>query len=204
MREKCNSAIDASVPSNIARVNESCGLLNQQQASRRTLFTRPLQVAGVLGALELLDASEATAENVGNSQSRSPKIDPSLLKSLQFNRENAEDPGVAFLPDLTEVLVGFGKNLLYQTRSTATRMQLRRYLLMDGRYCVALSASMHHLSYQPGWLVGTTGTVTQKSTDQFGRVMTSTLVLEAINDVPDDFLVTGTPLVISSRGRITK
>jgi hypothetical protein len=146
-------------------------------SSRRNLLVRPLEMAAVLGAFQMLNPAEAIADNSGGGQ-----IDPSLVSDLQFARKNSADPGAVF--SSAGLLVGFGPNLLHCATDTCR-------LFIDKRPVLTCVSIQDVDEFIPELTVGTSGTLTQTIRDGYGRTITSTLVVTSINDLPDDFLVTG-------------
>ena len=82
---------------------------------------RLLGATGALGALQMLNAKEARADDLDHLSIPFGQIDGSLLNALQFDRENGADPGVAISPDGIS-LVGFGPNLVLVDTSRDTFM----------------------------------------------------------------------------------
>jgi hypothetical protein len=132
----------------------------------------------------MLNGSEARAQTGIASGFPSGQIDPALLNALQFEREQSEDPGAVFSPD-TGLLVGFGPNLLHCDSASTCQ------LFTKGRRILISSGTEDVQENVDPLTVGTRGTVTQTVQDSFGRVITATMVVEAINDLPSDFLITG-------------
>jgi hypothetical protein len=154
-------------------------------ASRRDAITGLLGATGVLGASQMLNAKEARADDLENLQVTGGQIAPSLLDALRFDRKNAEDPGAVFLPD-RGILAGFGPNLFHCDTSSNTCR-----LFVKGRQVLVSTVSEDVAANIDVLAVGTSGIAIQTIRDSSGRVITSTLFVEAINDPPDDFLVTG-------------
>jgi hypothetical protein len=160
--------------------------------SRRKLLAQSFGAAGALGALQILDrANIAHAESSELNRSKHLPIDPSLfaadpslVAALDFDREQSEEPGAAFIPD-KGLLVGFGDNLFYCNVSTDTCQ-----LFTHGREVFKSSVVEDAPDFIDQLAVGTQGTSTLTTEDNLGRVSTSTLVIKSINDVPDDFLIT--------------
>jgi hypothetical protein len=155
--------------------------------SRRNLLVGSVGGAGALGALQVLNATEARAENREYWPQDNANIDLFLLNSLRSNRKNSEDPGVAL--SSKGLLVGFGPNLLFCKNDA-----LMTYVLYaKGRKILESTTREDVADFIPELVVGTKGTATQIIKDFAGNKVTSKIVVESINDVPDDFLITGVP-----------
>jgi len=154
------------------------------RACRRDVLTRLLGTAGAIGALQLLNAKEAGADDETDDMGAlGEQIDPALLKALRFDRRNSDDPGVVFSSD-SGLLVGFGPNL-YHADSFTTR------LFVKGQQVLKSSIEEDVADNIAALAPGTSGTIVQTTQDRFGRVVTATITVESIHDVPDDFLITG-------------
>jgi len=192
IRNSFRGRLTVSIPDSQLHVSaETSDLLNPLNRSRklgpsrRDVLTRLLGATGALGALQMLNAKEARADDLDDSSLPGGQIDPSLLNALRFDRENSADPGAVFLPD-RGLLVGFGPNLYHCDTSTNTCR-----LFAKGRQVFKSSITEDVEDNIPALVVGTRGTVTQTAQDRFGRIFNSTSVVESITDVPDDFLITG-------------
>jgi hypothetical protein len=151
---------------------------------RRDVLTRFLGTAGAIGALQLLNAKEARAnDETDDMGDLGGQIDPALLKALRSDRENSEGPGLVFSSD-SGLLVGFGPNL-YHADSSSTR------LFVKGQQVLKSSIQENVAENIAALATGTSGTIVQTTQDRFGRVVTGTIIVESVHDVPDDFLITG-------------
>jgi len=117
-----------------------------------------------------------------------PSIGSSLLSALQFDRKNGNDPAVVFSAEGI-ALIGFGPNLVHCDTSADDRLLLQ--LFVNKRQVFQSIITPDVEVDIPTLVVGTRGTSTQFTQDRFGRVFTSTTVVEAVNDPPEDFLITG-------------
>jgi hypothetical protein len=111
-------------------------------------------------------------------------ISSSLVSALRFDREQSRNPGAAFIGD-KGLLVGFGDNLYHQDLITNTSQ-----LVSQGRLLLQGSTREDAAENVRPLTIGTTGTLTHTVEDRFGNVLHGTMVVEAIHDLPDDFLVT--------------
>ena len=123
----------------------------RRRASRRDVLTGPLGAAGVLGGLQMLNATEARADQLPPPAGQ---IDASLLNALQFARKNSADPGVAFSPD-SGLLVGFGSNLFhYDTLSKTCSLFVDRQQVFTSSFTCNVPTNIASLT------IGTSGTAT--------------------------------------------
>jgi hypothetical protein len=174
--------------------------LQDISSSRRNLLVRSLGVAGVLGATEFLNGvpAQAPLENNSAIASSGLNIDPTLLQGLRFERRQSRDSAVVFDPD-TGLLVGFGNNLFHFDAATRTsrlftgehrkedddHKSFNFRKLIQGSITEDVQENISQLTF------GTTGTLNQTIEDMAGRVITSKTIVQSINDLPDDFLITG-------------
>lgn len=154
------------------------------RASRREALTRLLGATGTLGALQLLNAKEAKADDETDDKGAfGGQIDPALLKALRFDHRNSDDPGVVVSPD-SGLLVGFGPNFYHADSSTSR-------LFVGGQQVLKSSTKEDVPENITALVPGTSGTVVQTTQDRWGRVITGKMTIESVRDVPDDFLITG-------------
>jgi hypothetical protein len=157
-----------------------------RDASRRDMLTKPLGLAGTLAAMDIVSGvrTPAQAGELVPPRSRSGgSISPSLFNALRFARENSENPGIVFLPD-DGLLIGFGPNL-YRSDATTTTLFAKSEQVFRSSITEDVQETVPTLA--PG--IG--GKLTATAEDSFGRKIKADITVTAINDPPQDFLVTG-------------